>query len=254
MAMPKHMTSLTEELKNKALDLGFVSVGISNPSMLRDLPYGPVRQIKNLVTPADDMPSVKSVIIMAFHVWDDIFHTSLDPPEWRGYGLHSPDEKIESYFFGSAIMRNMAWEVVSFLRDRGFESRISFNIPLKTTAIKCGLGSQGKNTLLVTPTHGPRVNLVSVLTEAQLDIDMPYESDQCGDCHLCLTACPTKALEPYNLKIDHCMTYSAESPYTDDVPEYVREMERKLIRRPTANTYIECSKCMDVCPIGRNTS
>ncbi|MHA2380654.1 MAG: 4Fe-4S double cluster binding domain-containing protein [Candidatus Thorarchaeota archaeon] len=246
------MTSLTEELRQKALDLGFVSVGISNPSMLHDLPYGPVRQIKELVTPADDMPSVRSVIIMVFHVWDDIFHTSLDSPEWRGFGLHSPDEQFESYFFGSAIMRNKAWEIVDFLRRRGFESKISFNIPLKTAAVKCGLGSQGKNTLVVTPTYGPRVNLVSVLTEAELDIDRPFEKDLCGDCQLCLTACPTKALEPYNLNIEHCMTYSAETPCTDDVPKHVREMERKLVRRPTSNTYIECSKCMDVCPVGKH--
>ncbi len=245
------MKSLTQEVKQKALDVGFVAAGISSPSMLQDLPYGPVRKIKELVRPSDELPTVKSVIVNVFHVWDEAFHMTLDAPEWRGYGLHSPDEKIESYFFGSVIMKNMAWEIVDFLRRKGFEATVTLDIPLKTAAVKCGLGSQGKNTLLVTPTLGPRIGLIGVLTDAELEIDKPFETDLCGDCRRCLTACPTKALEPYTLNVEHCIVYSLESPLTDDVPPHVREMEKKLSLRPTSNSYIECSRCMAVCPVGR---
>lgn len=127
----------------------------------------------------------------------------------------------------------------------------SFDIPLKAAAVKCGLGYQGKSTLLVTPHHGPRVGLISVLTTAELDIDEPYKEDFYGNCEKCILACPTKALEPYGLKMNRCMTYSAESPNSSDVVEDVRELERKLVAKPTQNSYIECTTCIDVCPIGK---
>jgi epoxyqueuosine reductase len=91
-----------------------------------------------------------------------------------------------------------------------------------------------------------------VLTTAELDIDKPYKENLCGDCEKCVVACPTKALEPYKLKINRCMTYSAESPHSSDVPEDVRKLERKLIAKPTLNGYIECTTCIDVCPIGKH--
>jgi len=243
--------TLTQDVKQKAIDVGFVSVGISNPNMLRDLPYGWIGKITNLRSPKLILPTVKSIILMVFNAWDRTFSLSVNSPNWRGYGMHAPDEEFESYFFRRAIMKNKAWVIVDYLSKRGFDSLSSYGIPLKTAAVKCGLGCQGKNTLLVTPRLGPRVGLISVLTTAELDIDEPYKEDLCGNCEKCLVACPTKALKPYRLKINRCMTYSAESPLSSDVPEDVRKLEKKLIQRPTSNSYIECTTCIDVCPIGK---
>ena len=247
------MASLTEHLKQLALDVGFVSVGISSAAMLEDLPYGPVGKVTTLQPPTQELPETKSIILLVFHTWDKIFSLSVDPPEWRGYGLHSPEEEFESYYLPYEIMKNKAWEIVDFLRREGYEAKYSLRIPLKTTAIKCGLGCQGKSTLLVTTEHGPRVNLISILTNAELDVDEPFKEDLCGDCNLCVTACPTKALVPYSITIEKCMTYSAETPCSSDVSQHVREMERKLVQRPTENSYIECARCMEVCPIGKRS-
>ena len=245
--------SLTQDVKQKAIDVGFVSVGISNPSILRDLPYGWVGKVTNLRPPEQILPTVKSVILMAFNAWDRIFSLAVDSPNWRGYGMHAPDEEFESYFFGCEIMKNKAGVIIDYLRKNGFDSLHSFGIPLKTAAVKCGLGCQGKNTLLITPSFGPRVKLISVLTTAQLDIDESYQENLCGKCEKCVIACPTRALEPYRLEINRCMTYSAESPHSKDVPTDVRNLERKLVQRPTPNSYIECTTCVEVCPIGKST-
>ena len=148
-------------------------------------------------------------------------------------------------------MKNKAWMIVDHLRKKGFESLLSLAIPLKTAAVRCGLGCQGKNTLLITPNHGPRVRLVSVLTEAELDIDEPYKEDLCKDCEQCVIACPTRALEPYKIEINRCMTYAAEKPHATDVPEEVRNLEQELIKRPTSRSYIECTTCIEACPIGK---
>jgi epoxyqueuosine reductase len=149
------------------------------------------------------------------------------------------------------VLKNKAWMIVDFLNRRGFESKWTLSVPLKTSAVKCGLGCQGKNTLLITPKYGPRVRLIAVLTTAELDADEPFKEDFCRDCQKCVDACPTKALEPYKLKINRCMTYSAENAAAKDVSEDVKELERKLVPRPTSKSYIECTICMDACPIGK---
>ena len=242
--------NLTQDLKHKAIEVGFAVVGISNPNMLRDLPYGWVGKVSNLRSLEEELLTVKSVVLMGFNAWDRALNLAVDSPNWRGYGMHMPDELLEHYQFYYEIMKNKAWVVVDHLRKRGFESLFSLAIPLKTAAVKCGLGYQGKSTLLITPSHGPRVRLISVLTTAELDIDEPFKEDLCGDCEKCVTACPSKALEPYKLKIERCMTYSAESPHSLDVADDVRRLERRLVQRPTPNSYIECTTCIEVCPIG----
>lgn len=166
--------------------------------------------------------------------------------------MHSPDEQFESYYFSSEIMMNKAWHVVDFLRKKGYDATITSRIPLKTAAVRCGLGCQGKNTLLITRQFGPRVKLISVLTTAQLDPDEPFKENFCDKCEKCVAACPTKALEPYKLKITRCMTYSVESPCSPDVPEDVRKLERQYVQKPTPRSYMECTICADICPIGKS--
>jgi ferredoxin len=247
------MTTLTRDVRQKAIDVGFVSVGISNPDALRGLPYGWVGKITKLRPPQEQFPAVKSVIVMCLKAWDNkAFSFAIDPPDWLGYGMHPPEQKFESYYFCTEIMINKAWSIVEFLRKRGFDSIIASGLPLKTAAVKCGLGCQGKNTLLITPRFGPRVRLISVLTAAQLDVDEPYKEDLCGNCEKCLVACPTKALEPHKLKINRCMTYSVESPRSQDVPDDVRKLEKQFVQRPTPNSYMECTMCADICPIGKS--
>jgi epoxyqueuosine reductase len=82
---------------------------------------------------------------------------------------------------------NMTWPIVNSLRERGHKAIISTSIPLKTTAIKCGLGCQGKSTLLVHPEYGPNLALISILTTAQLQVDEHYREDLCRDCNSTLS-------------------------------------------------------------------
>ena len=136
-------------------------------------------------------------------------------------------------------------------RISGDKAQLTTSIPMKTAATQCGLGSQGKNTLLVHPELGPRAMLMNILTTATLETDEPYEGDLCGECDICIRACPSKALSPYKIDITRCLAYSAENPGGAGIPEDVRELERKLIVRPTLNSFIECATCIFSCPIGR---
>ena len=243
--------TLTEDLKQKAVEAGFVSIGISNPNMLHGLPHGWISTVCNLRSPEEELPTVRSVILMSYYAWDKSFNLTVDSTYLRGRDMYAPKVPLESHMLYYGVLKNKAWVIVDYLTKKGYESLLSVTIPLKTAAVRCGLGCQGKNTLLITPNHGPRIRLISVLTTAELDIDEPYKEDLCGECEKCIIACPTKALEPYKIKINRCMTYAAEKPHAQDVPDDVRKIERRLIQRPTPNSYIECTTCIEACPIGK---
>ena len=243
--------TLTEDLKKQAMEAGFVSVGISTPNMLRGLPHGWVSTVCNLRSPEEELSTVKSVMLMSYYAWDKSFNLVVDSTYLRGRDMYAPKVPLESYQLYYEILKNKAWMIVDHLTKKGYESRLSLAIPLKTAAVRCGLGCQGKNTLLITPNHGPRIRLISVLTTAELDVDEPCKDDLCGECEKCIIACPTKALEPYKIKINRCLTYAAEKPHAQDVPDDVRKIEKRLIQRPTSNSYIECTTCIEVCPIGK---
>ena len=68
----------TENVKKKALEVGFVSIGISSPQLLQELPYGRVDNVINLKSPKDELPNVNSVILMAYYAWDRGFNLAVD--------------------------------------------------------------------------------------------------------------------------------------------------------------------------------
>lgn len=241
---------LGEKIREIALEQGFVAVGVSKPEQLENLPYGWVADVRDLKRPTEELPEAKSVIMLVLHAWDRVFGLQIDSPHWKGYGFHAPDEKIEGYYISYMVSISKAWHIVSYLRERGHKAQLSTSIPLKSTAIASGLGLAGKNTLLVNPEYGPRLGLMAVLTSAELEADEPSTGDLCGDCTRCIDACPTKALTPFNVEINRCLTYAVENPGKTDLPEDVRELEKKLITRPSKNSYIECYICAEVCPVG----
>jgi epoxyqueuosine reductase len=108
---------------------------------------------------------------------------------------------------------------------------------------RCGLGWQGKNTLLINKLQGSFHFIGLILTTIELEPDRP-ETDHCGSCTRCIDACPTGALAtPWQLDIRRCISY-----YTienkEDVPE---ELVAKF-----NNRIFGCDICQDVCPWNRN--
>lgn len=211
-------------------------------------------EVRELYRPEAELASTKSVIILAFNTWDSAYSLTIDSSRWRNNGTQLPSKRFAHNSLGYEVMKNKAWTIVDFLQKEGFEAKWSVGIPLKTTAVLCGLGSQGKNSLLITPDFGPRVFLIAVLTSAELKPDSPFEEDLCKDCERCIKVCPTNAIEPYKPRIERCMVYHLECPDSTKVPESVKEKTKQLIKRPTPNSYIECTRCVDVCPIGRRIS
>jgi epoxyqueuosine reductase len=243
--------TLTEQIKKQAIAAGFVCVGITSPEMLRGLPHGRVSNVISLRSPEEELKNVNSVILLAYYAWDKSFNLAVDSTYLEHRKQLTPKVSLERYQLYYEVLRNKAWKLVEYLIKKGYEACLSLSVPLKTSAVKCGIGSQGKNTLLITPIYGPRIRLIAVLTSAKLDTDEEFKDNLCGDCEKCISACPTKALEPYKIKINRCLVYAAEQPNSKNVPGDVRKIEQKLTQRPTANSYVECTVCLEACPIGR---
>lgn len=99
----------------------------------------------------------------------------------------------------------------------------------KHAAQAAGLGTIGRNTLLITPEFGSMVWLGAVLTEIELEPD-PIQDPICDDCDLCVKVCPVNALEDEQLKQQLCWDHA----FGDN--------------RQTQNWEISCHKCRDICP------
>lgn len=65
---------------------------------------------------------------------------------------------------------------------------------LKDAAVLAGMGVIGRNNLLITPSHGPRLRLRALLLDIDLGAASPIAFDPCAGCDApCLRACPQNA-------------------------------------------------------------
>lgn len=108
----------------------------------------------------------------------------------------------------------------------------------REAAVRAGVGFYGKNTMVITPSHGSWVVLGSLVTEVEIEATPRLELD-CGSCRLCVDACPTGALdEPGELDATRCLSYWTQAP--EPIPsEYRVELGAMVYG---------CDVCQDVCP------
>jgi len=111
----------------------------------------------------------------------------------------------------------------------------------REAAARSGVGFYGKNTLLITRRHGSWVVLGTLVTDVELEPTAPLDAG-CGECTLCIDACPTHALdEPGTLDATKCLSYWTQAPKA--IPEEYRS-------ELGAQVY-GCDICQDVCPWNR---
>ncbi len=112
----------------------------------------------------------------------------------------------------------------------------------KLAAHLSGNGWIGKNCLLVTSAHGPRVRWITVLTDAPLTSTGGglASADACKDCTICVDLCPSQAF-----------TGVPFDPADDvEVRFHRRECRKYLGQRDKAYGASVCGLCVYVCPHG----
>lgn len=115
----------------------------------------------------------------------------------------------------------------------------------KGYAHKAGLGWIGRNSLLLHPDFGSWTFLSELLISLDLEPDPPYEGDGCGDCQLCVRACPTQAILPdRTIDARRCLSY-----LTIENRGLIPEEFRKAV----GNRIFGCDQCQIVCPVNKRT-
>lgn len=136
-------------------------------------------------------------------------------------------------------------KLAAWLRQRGAAVYAEVDagaVMEKAWAQEAGLGWIGKNGCLINERLGSWLLLGTLLTDAPLEADTPH-SDRCGECSLCIPACPTDAIpEPRFVDSRRCIAYHTIE-HREAIPDD--------IARRAGGRIFGCDACQDVCPWNR---
>ncbi len=125
-----------------------------------------------------------------------------------------------------------------------------------------GIGSLGRNGLLVCRGYGARVMLGGIVTTAELQPGKPEESSQPGcptGCRACVDACPVHAISEKKRRVDvmRCLSYAARTPLMSRLRFGILTMRNREAAALYMNqrafddlTMHVCSRCISQCPLG----
>lgn len=136
-------------------------------------------------------------------------------------------------------------QFVDSLRDDGLRSLWYVDTgPLleRDLAQRAGLGFVGKHTNLISRKLGNWFFISEIITTLELEPDVS-ETNHCGKCTRCITACPTDAITaPFELDARKCISY-----LTIELKGSIPEELRPAI----GNRIYGCDDCLAACPWNR---
>ena len=141
------------------------------------------------------------------------------------------------------VLKDKLNKICEYLKANGYicESFVDNN-PLdeKLLAYNCGLGFFGKNNLLINKRLGSCFNIGIILTDLKIDGDKIVNYN-CGNCNLCIKACPNKALDNGILNQKKCLSYLTQKKNLENYEEINFN-----------NCIYGCDICSLVCPYNKN--
>ena len=136
-----------------------------------------------------------------------------------------------------------------FIVPQGLSGKNTSILSYKLPAHLAGHGWIGKSCLLVTPEYGPRVRFSAVLTDAPLSTGTPM-AQQCGDCTVCVDACPVRAFTGRPFQADE----PREARFDPIKCEIFRGTDTKIgaSQKKERRSIYACGVCVKVCPVGKD--
>ena len=130
-------------------------------------------------------------------------------------------------------------------KDEAYLQTLRTPVSHKMIATRAGLGWIGKTDLFVSKRFGPRIRLVSLLTNYPVEITgKPVDKSRCGKCEVCVLRCPATAAtgQLWDIHTDRDVFYDARK---------CRDMCRKLSKKVGDPDAEICGICVSVCPVGK---
>jgi epoxyqueuosine reductase len=207
------------------------------------------------VDPRLTLDGARSVIVVALN------YNSTQPYSTEQAGVHDADSPrgwISRYAWGDDYHEVLREKLNAFVARmhaqwcEPFEARAYVDtgpVVERVAAKYAGLGWLAKNTCLINEQLGSWLFLGVIVTTLELEASLrpgePAAADLCGNCTLCLDACPTQAFAaPYVLDARRCISYLTIE-LRGAIPEELRPA--------MGNAVIGCDICQDVCPWNRKS-
>ncbi len=247
--------SLSQEIKHKALELGFDLMGITDASPLNTeqvemftdwLKSGFAGQMSYLhrnfekrTQPAELLKNAQSIICVGLNY---------KPPKLKPPDPTAPMGKIANYAqyedyhpFIKKRLRKLS-EFISSVTSQDHKFKICVDsAPLaeRALAARAGLGFIGKNRMLINPKLGPQIFLGEIIMTLKLPTDEAI-TNNCSNCDKCIKACPTGALMPDGqFDANKCINYLTIE-YQGRIPP---DLAEKI-----ADRLFGCDDCVLACP------
>lgn len=227
----------SDELKRFALDCGADLVRIADLELLRGIQ----------TEPSDLLEGYTRAVSVAVKLSDGVINPIKDRPTPL-YQQH--------YLRVNVLLDHVALKLAQYIQKRGHNA---LPIPAsqllnkkewysylshKAVAIASGIGWQGKSLLVVTREFGPRVRLVTVLTDWELEADHKVKN-LCAQCSECADACPVQAIKNVNTDFHYVDR--------DEALNFDRCVGR-VVENSTTIEFVEspiCGVCIRACPFGK---
>jgi epoxyqueuosine reductase len=245
----------SQEIKNKALEIGFSACGITSAEAvalerenifrhwLQSKSHAGMdylqRNLDKRIHPSLLFDGTKSIIVVLLNYHNPIYHKS-----------KRSSYSVSEYALGKdyhIVMKDKLRQLSNFIESCNPNScNRSFvdTAPVleKYLACRAGLGAVGKNTLLLTD-KGSYFFIGEIYTTLSLTCDQPFRQEYCSQCNRCIKACPVHALEtPYCLNANKCISYNTIERQ-GDIPKEIQINMGKYI--------YGCDICQQVCPCNK---
>ena len=256
----REMRRIEDAVRQRAKALGFDLVGFASAEpFLRDeraaidrvrsglmdgLPWYTEERVRRANHPELLLEGARSIISLGTS-----YNTGSPTP-----GRPGPTGKVARYAWGDDyhdVIKSKLRQLAADLSDiAGREVRTRVFVddgPMndRAAAERAGVGWFGKNTNILTRSHGSWVFLSQVVTDLDLEPDEPL-AKTCGDCVICIDDCPTGAIvAPYVIDSRRCISFLTI--------ELRGSIPREL--RPLVGDWVfGCDICQDVCPVNRKAT
>lgn len=213
------MTLSSEYIKNKAYDLGFHKVGITNAAhtkkeknnledWISQKKHGDMKWMEKRKSERGDIfnyfPEAKTVISLGYNYYVGKTQSQLDS-----------SYKVSNYAWGDDyhdIIKTKLFALLEQIKKKspnikGLVCVDTAPLMEKVWAQRAGLGWQGKHTNLISQDYGSWLFLGELVLNVDLATDAPFSEDLCGSCTACIDECPTQALDEYKIDASKCISY-----------------------------------------------